>query len=134
MHEMLNPSHWKRPTGYSNAVAAQGRMVFVAGQIGWNAEEVFETDEFHGQVRQALANVREALAAAGALPEHIVRLTWYVTDKKRYLAELAEVGAAYRDEIGRVFPAMALIPVPELLEDRALVEIEATAVVSAGPR
>jgi len=126
---MLNPKHWKRPAGYSNAVAAQGRMVFVAGQIGWNAEEVFETDEFHAQVRQALSNVREALAAAGALPEHIVRLTWYVTDKRRYLAELAEVGAAYRDEIGRVFPAMALIPVPELLEDRALVEIEATAVL-----
>ncbi|MDH3713621.1 MAG: RidA family protein [Gammaproteobacteria bacterium] len=131
MHEMLNPKHWKRPAGYSNTVAAQGRMVFVAGQVGWNAEEVFETDQFHAQVRQALANVREALAAAGALPEHLVRLTWYVTDKRRYLAELAEVGAAYRDEIGRVFPAMSLIPVPGLLEDRALVEIEATAVIPA---
>ena len=129
MHEALNPKHWKRPRGYSNAVAARGRMVFVAGQVGWNAEEVFESDEFHAQVRQALCNVREALAAAGALPEHIVRLTWYVTDKRRYLAELTEVGNAYRDVIGRVFPAMALIPVPELLEDRALVEIEATAVV-----
>ena len=129
MNEMFNPQHWKRPSGYSNAVAAQGRMVFVAGQIGWNAEEVFETDEFHAQVRQALLNVREALAAAGALPEHIVRLTWYVTDKRRYLAELAEIGNAYREVIGRVFPAMALIPVAELLEDRALVEIEATAVV-----
>ncbi len=129
VHETLNPSHWKRPTGYSNAVVARGRLVFVAGQIGWNAEEVFETDAFQGQVRQALTNVREALAAAGAAPEHLVRLTWYVTDKRRYLAELAEIGQAYREVIGRVFPAMALIPVPELLEDRALVEIEATAVV-----
>lgn len=130
MNEMLNPRHWKRPSGYSNAVAAEGRLVFVAGQVGWNPErEAFETDEFHAQVRQALANVREALAAAGAAPEHLVRLTWYVTDKRRYLDELGEIGRAYREEIGRVFPAMALIPVPELLEDGALVEIEATAVV-----
>lgn len=129
---MLNPKHWKRPSGYSNAVVARGRTVYVAGQVGWNAEEVFETHEFHGQVRQALANIREALAAAGARPEHLVRLTWFVTDKRRYLAELAEVGAAYRDEIGRVFPAMSLIPVPELLEEGALVEIEATAVVPEG--
>ena len=129
MHQMLNPTNWKRPTGYSNGVAAQGRLVFVAGQIGWNGNEEFETDEFHGQVRQALSNVREVLAAAGAKPEHLVRLTWFVTDKRRYLAELAQIGQAYRDVIGRVFPAMSLIPVPELLEDRALVEIEATAVV-----
>ncbi len=130
MTEMLNPKHWKRPSGYSNAVAARGRMVFVAGQVGWNPEEeAFETDEFHAQVRQALANVREALAAADALPEHLVRLTWYVTDKQRYLAELSEIGRAYRDIIGRVFPAMTLVRVADLLEDRALVEIEATAVV-----
>ena len=130
MHEMLNPANWKRPSGYSNAVVAQGRMVFVAGQVGWNPEtETFETDTFHAQVRQALSNVRDALAAAGASPEHLVRLTWYVTDKQRYLDELREVGLAYREIIGKVFPAMSLVRVADLLEDRALVEIEATAVV-----
>ena len=130
MHEMLNPGNWKRPSGYANAVVAQGRMVFVAGQVGWNPEkETFETDKFHAQVRQALANVRDALAAAGASPVHLVRLTWYVTDKQRYLDELREVGLAYRDIIGKVFPAMSLVRVADLLEDRALVEIEATAVV-----
>lgn len=127
---MLNPGNWKRPSGYSNAVAAQGRMVFVAGQVGWNPEtETFETDAFHAQVRQALSNVRDALAAAGASPTHLVRLTWYVTDKQRYLDELREVGLAYREIIGKVFPAMSLMRVADLLEDRALVEIEATAVV-----
>ena len=129
MNQTFNPSGWKRPTGYSNAVSAEGRMVFVAGQVGWNADQQFETDDFASQVRQALSNVVEALAAAGAEPDHIVRMTWYVTDKKCYLASLDRVGAAYRELIGRCYPAMALVEVSDLLEDRALVEIEATAVV-----
>lgn len=129
MIETFNPAGWARPKGYSNAVSAEGRMVFIAGQIGWNGQEQFETDDFAGQVRQALQNVVDCLAAAGAEPAHLVRLTWYVTDKKVYLASLDEVGAAYRDIIGRSFPAMALVQVADLLEDRAQVEIEATAVV-----
>ena len=131
MNEFLNPAHWKRPRGYSNGVTAGGRTVFVAGQIGWNAQQEFETDDFVGQVRQALQNIREVLAAADAAPEHLVRLTWFVTDKQQYLASLPAIGDAYRAELGRVFPAMSLIPVAELLEDRARVEIEATAVVPA---
>ena len=129
MIETFNPTGWARPKGYSNAVSAEGRMVFIAGQIGWNGQEQFETDDFAGQVRQALQNVVDCLAAAGAEPAHLVRLTWYVTDKEVYLASLDEVGTAYRDIIGRNFPAMALVQVADLLEDRAQVEIEATAIV-----
>lgn len=129
MIETFNPKGWKRPSGYSNAVSATGRMVFIAGQIGWNGQEEFETDDFAGQVRQALLNVVAALDAAGAQPSHIVRLTWYVTDKHRYLQDLDRIGAAYRDVIGKCYPAMALVQVAALLEDRAQVEIEATAVV-----
>lgn len=128
-HELLNPKHWKAPKGYANAVAARGRMIFLGGQIGWNGAQEFETDDFAGQVRQALANVAAILAEAGGGPEHLVRLTWYVTDKQAYLDNLREIGAAYRDILGRHFPAMALVQVVALVEDRARVEIEATAVI-----
>ena len=127
--EILQPPGWKRPKGYSNGVAASGRMVFVAGQVGWNADEVFESDVFADQFRQALINVVAVLHEAGAGPEHIVRMTMYFTDKREYLDQLAEVGAAYRATIGRNYPAMAAVEVSALMEDRARVEIEATAVV-----
>lgn len=128
-HQFLHPSHWKPAIGYSNGVAASGRMVFTGGIIGWNANQLFETDDFAGQVAQALRSIVEVLACAGAKPEHIVRLTWYVTDKKEYLASLKELGRAYKDIIGRHYPAMALVQVVALVEDRAKVEIEATAVI-----
>ena len=129
MHEILHPKHWKPARGYSNGVAAEGRMVFTGGIIGWNADQVFETDDFAGQVEQTLRSVVEVLGCAGARPEHIVRLTWYVTDKKEYLASLKELGRAYKEIIGRHYPAMALVQVVALVEDRAKVEIEATAVI-----
>jgi enamine deaminase RidA (YjgF/YER057c/UK114 family) len=128
-HEFLNPRAWKPPVGYANGVAAQGRMVFTGGVVGWNGEQLFETDDFAGQVRQALANIVAILAEAGAGPHHLVRLTWYVTDRREYLGALREVGAAYRATIGRHFPAMALVQVVALVEERAKVEIEATAVI-----
>jgi enamine deaminase RidA (YjgF/YER057c/UK114 family) len=128
-HDILHPASWKPAKGYANGVAATGRMVFTGGLIGWNAAQVIETDDFAGQVAQALRNVVEVLACAGARPEHLVRLTWYVTDKAEYLAALRETGVAYRDIIGRHYPAMALVQVVALVEDRAKVEIEATAVI-----
>jgi len=128
-HQFLNPSHWKPAIGYSNGVAATGRMVFTGGIIGWNAQQEFETDDLAGQVEQALKSIVEVLACAGAGPEHLVRLTWYVTDKREYLASLRELGRAYKATIGRHYPAMALVQVVALVEDRAKVEIEATAVV-----
>lgn len=128
-HQFLHPSHWKPAVGYSNGVAATGRMVFTGGIIGWNAEQQFETDDFVGQVEQALRSIVEVLACAGAGPEHLVRLTWYVTDKHEYLGSLKELGRAYKAVIGRHYPAMALVQVVALVEDRAKVEIEATAVV-----
>lgn len=128
-NQFLNPRSWKPPVGYANGVAARGRIVMTGGVVGWNAEQAFETDDFAGQVRQALANIVEILAEGGARPEHLVRLTWYVTDKHEYLGALREVGAAYRATVGRHFPAMALVQVVALVEDRAKVEIEATAVV-----
>ncbi|MDR5653599.1 RidA family protein [Ruixingdingia sedimenti] len=128
-HEFLNPSGWKPAVGYANGVAASGRMVFLGGHVGWNGQQEFETDEMAGQVRQALANIVEVLACAGGRPEHLVRLTWYVTDKKEYLASLREIGKAYRETLGKHFPAMALMQVVALVEDRAKVEIEATAVI-----
>ena len=130
--EILQPPGWKRPKGYSNGVAASGRMVFVAGQIGWNADQEIETDDFAEQFRQALANIVAVLGEAGAGPEHVVRMTMYFTDKRDYLDRLAEVGAAYREVIGRNYPAMAAVEVAGLMEDRAKVEIEATAVVPEG--
>jgi enamine deaminase RidA (YjgF/YER057c/UK114 family) len=125
----INPPGWARPKGYSNAVVGRGTIVMVAGQIGWNAQQQFETDDFVSQLRQALSNTVEVLAAAGAKPEHVARMTWYVTDKRRYLAEIAEVGAAWRDIMGRTYPAMTLLEVSALVEDRALIEIESTAII-----
>ena len=127
--EFLQPPGWVRARGYSNGVAASGRTVCVSGMIGWDGQGVFHTDDFAGQVRQALQNIVDVLAEAGARPEHIVRMTWYVLDKHEYLAAHKEVGAAYRDVIGRHFPAMTAVQVAGLIEDRARVEIEVTAIV-----
>jgi enamine deaminase RidA (YjgF/YER057c/UK114 family) len=129
VHEILHPSHWKPAKGYANGVAAEGRMVFTGGIIGWNADQVFETDDFVGQVEQALRSIVDILACAGAGPEHLVRLTWYVTDKRDYLGSLKALGAVYKAVIGRHYPAMALVQVVALVEDRARVEIEATAMI-----
>lgn len=129
MHEELHPANWKRAVGYANGIAARGRMIFTGGLIGWDANQQFQTDDFAGQVRQVLENIVAVLETGGARPEHLVRLTWYVTDKHEYLDALREVGTAYRDVIGRHYPAMALVQVAALVEDRARVEIEATAVV-----
>ena len=131
--QLLHPKHWTAAKGFSNGVAAEGRQVFVAGQVGWNARQEFASDDFVTQVEQALRNIVEVLAEADAGPEHLVRLTWYVTDKRDYLSRLREVGQAYRRVIGRHFPAMALVQVVALVEDRAKVEIEATAVVPNAP-
>lgn len=128
-HEVLHPKNWKPALGYSNGMAARGRLVVTGGIIGWNADQVFETDDFAGQAAQVLRSIVEVLACAGARPEHLVRLTWYVTDKREYLASLKDLGRAYREVIGRHYPAMALVQVVALVEDRAKVEIEATAVV-----
>ncbi|MFN3937756.1 MAG: RidA family protein [Gemmobacter sp.] len=128
-HEFLNPTGWKPAIGYANGIAARGRMVFLGGLIGWNSQQEFETDDFAGQVAQALRNIVDVLACAGGRPEHLVRMTWYVTDKQEYLSSLREIGRAYRETIGKHFPAMALVQVVALVEDRAKVEIEATAVI-----
>jgi enamine deaminase RidA (YjgF/YER057c/UK114 family) len=130
----LLPKGWKRPKGYANGIEAQGRLVFVAGQIGWNAEEVFETNELAGQVRQALANVIAVIEEADAKPHHIVRLTWYIIDKEEYKASVKEIGAVYREVMGNHYPTMSLFEVKSLLEDQAKVEIEATAVIPAAGR
>ncbi len=131
-HEILHPKHWKPARGYANGVAATGRMVFTGGIIGWNADCEFETDDFVGQVAQALRSIVEVLAEAGAKPEHLVRLTWYVTDKTEYISNLKGLGSVYKEIIGRHYPAMALVQVVALVEDRAKVEIEATAVIPQG--
>ena len=127
--QVLLPPGWPRPKGYANGVTAKGRMVFVAGMIGWDAQGVFHTDDMAGQVRQALQNIVEVLAEGGAKPEHIVRMTWYITDKKEYLAQQMEIGKAYRDLIGSFSVTMTAVQVAALIEDRAKVEIEVTAVV-----
>ena len=124
----LLPPGWPRPKGYANGVTATGRMVFVAGMIGWDAQGVFHTDDMAGQVRQALQNVVDVLKEGGASPEHIVRMTWYVTDKREYLAASAEIGKAFRELIGCFNAAMTAVEVSALIEDRAKVEIEVTAV------
>ena len=129
MHEILHPKGWKPAIGYANGIAAEGRMVFTGGMVGWTADCEFATDDFVGQCEQALKNIVDVLAEAGAGPEHLVRLTWYVTDKAEYLGNLRALGAVYKAVIGRNFPAMALVQVVALVEDRAKVEIEATAVI-----
>ena len=126
------PEGWHRPKGYSNAVIAQGHQIYVAGQVGWDSEERFNSDDIAEQAAQALRNVVAVLEAAGAGPEDIVRMTWYVTDKAAYIAGLKEIGQAYREIIGRNFPAMTAVEVTALIEDRAKVEVECTAVVAEG--
>lgn len=126
--DFLQPDGWAAPRGYANGVAATGRTIFVAGQIGWHPSGEFESDDLVAQVEQALRNVVAVLAAAGAGPEQLVRLTWYITDKAAYVERRREIGEVYRRVIGRHYPAMTLVVVAGLLEDRALVEIEATAV------
>ncbi len=129
VNDVLLPSGWRRPVGYSNGVAAQGRVVFVAGQIGWSASGEF-ADGLVGQVRQALLNVVAVLRAGGAEPQHLVRLTWYVLDLEAYRSARSEIGRVYREVIGAHYPTMTLVAVAGLLEDRALAEVEATAVVA----
>jgi len=127
--EFLLPEGWPRPKGYANGVAASGRMIFLSGLVGWDAQQVFPSDRVVDQVRQALENAVAILREAGAKPEHITRMTWYVIDKKEYLEAAKEIGEVYRDVIGNHYPAMTLLQVGGLLEDRARVEIEITAVL-----
>jgi enamine deaminase RidA (YjgF/YER057c/UK114 family) len=131
--QVLQPPGWARAKGFSNGVAAQGKLVFIAGQIGWNGQCEWVDRSFAGQFRQALNNILEVLKVAKGKPEHIVRLTWYVLDKKEYLASLQDVGAAYRDLMGRHYPTMAVVQVSGLVEDEARLEIEATAVIPEIP-
>jgi enamine deaminase RidA (YjgF/YER057c/UK114 family) len=132
--QILQPAKWPRPRGYSNGIAASGRQIFVAGQVGWDAECRFSSERLADQVRQALENICTVLAEAQAGPEHIVRLTWYVTSRDEYYAQLVDIGAAYRAVMGRNYPVMSVVQVVALMEARAKVEIEATAVVPAGKR
>ena len=127
--QVILPPGWPRPKGYANGVVAQGRMLFIAGMIGWDAQGVFHTDDFAAQARQALENIVAVLREAGGKPEHIVRMTWYVTDKREYIAAGREIGKAFRELIGAYNAAMTAVEVKALLEDRAKVEIEATAVL-----
>ena len=129
MLKALQPDGWARPVGYANGVSASGRVIHVAGQIGWNKDAVFETDDFVEQVRQSLRNIVTVLACDNARPEHIVSMTWYFTNKRDYLGNRSAIGEAYRAIIGRHFPAMTAIEVAALMEDRAKVEIQAVAVV-----
>ena len=127
--QILQPSEWAKPRGYSNGIAVAGRQIFVSGQVGWDAECRFVADSFGGQTAQALRNIVAVLAEAGARPEHITRMTWYVTSKSEYLAASKEIGTAYREIIGPHYPAMTAVQVVALMEDRAMVEIEVTAVL-----
>ena len=128
-HQMLQPAGWAPPKGYANGVAARGTQIFVGGQIGWNAQQQFESDDFIDQCRQTLQNVMAVLRAGGAGPEHMVRMTWYVISREEYNARLKELGAVYREVIGKHFPAMTCVQVAGLIEARAKVEIEVTAVL-----
>jgi enamine deaminase RidA (YjgF/YER057c/UK114 family) len=127
--ETLQPAEWPRPKGYANGIAARGRMIFVSGQIGWDAQGRFTSDNLAEQVTQALRNVVRVLKEGNALPRHLVRLTWYVLSREAYLREIREIGAGYREVLGKNFPAMSVVEVRGLVEQRALVEIEATAVI-----
>jgi enamine deaminase RidA (YjgF/YER057c/UK114 family) len=130
-HLLLHPRGWKAAKGFANGIVAEGRLVFLAGQIGWNAEQKFESADFVAQARQALANIVILVEEAGGAPEHITRLTWFVTDKAEYMSRQRELGDAYRAVMGKNFPAMTLVQVVALVEDDAKVEIEATAVLPA---
>lgn len=129
VHQVLHPAGWAVARGYSNGIVAKGRTIYLGGQIGWTKTQVFEAKDFLGQTRQALRNIAEILHEAGGRPEHIVRMTWFVTDKKEYLQSLGDLGAVYRGVMGRHFPAMSVVQVVALVEDEAKVEIEATAVL-----
>jgi len=128
-HTFLHPRGWKKPQGYANGIRAEGRLIFVAGQVGWNAEQRFDSQDFVAQVRQALNNIAAIVHEAGGKVEHITRLTWFVIDKNDYLSRLSELGEAYRSVMGKHFPAMTLVQVAALVVDGAKVEIEATAVL-----
>ncbi|SPJ28060.1 RidA family protein [Falsiruegeria mediterranea] len=128
-HQIIQPEGWAPAKGYANGVLSKHGHLYVGGQIGWNADQVFETHDFIGQMEQTLRNIMDVVEAAGGRAEHITRLTWYVTDKKEYLARQGEIGAVYRKVMGRHFPAMAMVVVAGLVEDDALLEIEATAVI-----
>src|SRR5436190_16138485 len=129
---MLQPAGWAPPKGYANGIAARGTLVVVGGQIGWNAQQQFESDEFVPQAQRALQNIVTVLAEAGGRPEHIVRLTWFVIDKREYLEHARALGNVYRDVLGRHYPAMTAVQVTALIDDRSKVEIEATAVIPYG--
>ncbi len=128
-HQFVNPQGWAAPKGYANAVIATGTQIFLGGQIGWNAQQQFESDDFIEQARQTLRNIAQLLTAANAKPEHLVRLTWFITDRAEYLANLPQLGAVYREVLGKNFPAMSCVQVNALIEARAKIEIEATAVI-----
>jgi enamine deaminase RidA (YjgF/YER057c/UK114 family) len=130
MHRILQPEGWAKPRGYSNGISAHGRTIFVGGQVGWNRDSVFETDDLVEQFRQTLINIVAVLACDGAGPEHVTTMTWYLLDRREYLERVAEIGEAYREIMGRNFPAMAVVQVVGLIEARAKVEIQATAVVA----
>lgn len=129
MNQVLQPDGWAPPRGYSNGIEARGRQIYVGGQIGWNAECRFETDDLVAQIHQALRNAIDVVRTAGGGPEHVVRMTWYLTDKKEYVARLKEIGHVYREVMGRNFPAMTAVQVADLVEDEAKIEIEVTAVI-----
>lgn len=129
MHEILHPAGWAPAKGYANGVVAEGRTVFLGGQIGWNAAQIFETDDLAGQVRQTLENIVAVLAEAGGEPAHLVSMTWFMTDLDAYAASLEGIGRAWREVIGRHFPAMAVVEVRRLVEPRAKIEIQAIAVL-----
>jgi enamine deaminase RidA (YjgF/YER057c/UK114 family) len=133
MHRTLQPDGWPRPRGYANGMSARGRQIHVAGQIGWNAQQQMVSADFVEQATQAMRNIVEVLACDGATPDHLVRLTWYVTDRDQYIASSAALGVAYREVLGRVYPAMSAVQVCALMEADALVEIEATAIVPDEP-
>jgi enamine deaminase RidA (YjgF/YER057c/UK114 family) len=127
--EILQPAEWPRPKGYSNGMAARGRMIFISGQVGWDAQGRFTSGTLSGQIKQALGNIARVLEEGGAEPRHLVRLTWYVLSRDAYLREVRDIGAAYREVLGKHFPTMSVVEVRGLVEQQALVEIEATAVV-----
>jgi enamine deaminase RidA (YjgF/YER057c/UK114 family) len=129
---IVQPDGWPRPRGYANGIVAEGRLLFIAGQVAWDENERFHSDDIVEQVRQALKNTLTLLRAGGARPEHVARMTWYLTDKREYLARYQEIGAVYREAMGKHFPAMSMVEVKALMEDRAKVEIETTAVIPKG--